>query len=151
MASIASPRTQSALRGAGRNAHLRWNSCFRGPGIYNLGARSFAQQLLMPLAKVAVGRIAHPPEEALCAVATPIVGVVPVAFEAMREQQIFEIGAGSESVILFAADAAMGHLLIPFCTGKARDRRVRAAVRTAHDEVLDAVACLGHGGPSFQG
>ena len=80
-------------------------------------------------------------------VATPVVRVVPVAFEAMREKEALEIKAGFECRILFAADAAVGHLLVPLRAGKTSDRRERAAERTAHDELQDAVAYLGHGGP----
>jgi phage-related protein len=63
----------------------------------------------------------------------------------MGKKKVVEVRAGFEGEILFAADAAMGQLLVAFGAGKARDRRVRAAVGTAHDELLDAVAYLGHG------
>jgi hypothetical protein len=58
-----------------------------------------------------------------------------MTFKAMGNEQILEVGAGFECVILFAADTAVGHLLIPFCARKARNRREGAAVGTAHDEL----------------
>ena len=108
-------------------------------------ARLFAQHLPVILPAVVVGRIAHGAEVALRAVASPVVGVVPVAFEKMREKKAVEIEAGFERKVLFAADAAVGHLLVPFCARKARDRREGTAVGTAHDELQVAVAYLGHG------
>jgi hypothetical protein len=63
-----------------------------------------------------------------------------VAFKEMGKKQILEVGAGFEGQVLFAAGTAVGQLLIAFRAGKARDRRERAAVGTAHDELQYAVA-----------
>jgi len=63
----------------------------------------------------------------------------------MRKEQVFVVGAGLESMILFAADAAVGHLLVALCASKTGDRRKWATVGTAHDELQVAVAYLGHG------
>lgn len=111
----------------------------------SLGLRLLAKHFLVPLAKVAVTRITHPPEVALRAVAAPAVGVVPMTFERMREQQVFVIGAGLEDEVLFAADTTMGELLVALGASKPSNRRERAAVGTAHDELQVAVAYLCHG------
>ena len=77
---------------------------------------------------------------ALCTVATPCVGVVPGTFEKVRKKQILVVGADFDGVILFAADTAMGELLVAFGAGKPSNRREGAAVGTAHDELQYAVA-----------
>ena len=104
------------------------------------GLLSFAQDLLVPLAEVVFRRIAHPPEVALSPVASPVVGIVPVALKRMGRKKGFVIGAGFQSEILLAANAAVGHLFIPFCAGKTCNRREGSAVGTAHDELQYAVA-----------
>ena len=40
----------------------------------------------------------------------------------MRLKQVFVVETGFEVQILFKAGAAVGHLLIPFCAGKANNR-----------------------------
>ena len=82
----------------------------------------------------------------MSAVASPVVGVIPMTFKAMGNEQILVVGAGFECVILLSADTTVGHLLVDFRASKARDRRKGAAVGTAHDELQVAVAYLGHGG-----
>jgi len=68
-----------------------------------------------------------------------------MTFKAMGNEQILEVGAGFECVILFAADTAVGHLFVPFCATKTSERREGAAVGTAHDKLQVAVAYLRHG------
>jgi len=84
--------------------------------------------------------------ERLRAIAAPDPGIVPGALKAMGKKEVFEIGAGFQREILLAADTAVGQLLVALRVSKARDRRIGAAVGTAHDELQDAVAYLGHGG-----
>jgi len=51
----------------------------------------------------------------------------------MRKKQIFEIGTRLENAILHPANAPMGQALVVLGAGRSSDRRLGAAVRTAHD------------------
>jgi len=110
------------------------------------GTRLLAQDFLVVFPVVFLWRVAKVAEEALRAIATPVVGVVPVAFEEVGKKQVVVIGAGFDGQVLFAANSAVGQLLVAFRACKARDRRVGTAVGTAHDELQVAVAYLCHGG-----
>lgn len=83
----------------------------------------FAQQLLEVTLAVIVRREAHRTAVALDPIATPAIGIVPVALEKMWKKQVFVIEAGLQREILFAADAAVGHLLVPLCARNTRNRR----------------------------
>jgi hypothetical protein len=89
--------------------------------------------------------MAHPSEEALPTVASPVVCVIPVAFKTMGNEQILVVGANFEGRVLFPANAAVGQLLVTFCASKTRDLRKRAMVGTAPNKLQVAVAYLGHG------
>jgi len=93
-----------------------------------------------------VARITRAAVVGLLAVASPAPVVVPGAFEKMGKEKTLEFDAGFQRVILFPADTAVGQLLVAFRASKTRNRRKRAAVGTAHDELQVAVAYLCHGG-----
>jgi hypothetical protein len=69
-----------------------------------------------------------------------------VAFELVRDQGCFVVGAGLDGEVLFAADAAVGELLIALAAGAGREHREGTAVGTADGELLYAVAESGYGG-----
>jgi len=79
-------------------------------------------------------------------IAPPAPRVVPRAFKDMRKQQILEIETRLDNEILFAANAAVGQLLVALRARSASNRRVGAAEGTAHDKLQVAVAYLRHGG-----
>lgn len=81
----------------------------------------------------------------LSTIAAPAIGVVPRAFETMRQDQGFVVGAALQNAILLMADTSIGQALIALCAGSARDRRIGTAPGTAHDKLQVAVAYLGHG------
>jgi hypothetical protein len=106
----------------------------------------FSKQLLVILQLVVVFLIAQITAIVLSAVADPAIVVVPCAFKVMGKKQAFEIGASLEDKILFAADAAVGKLLVAFRACSTSNRRIGAAEGTAHDKLQVAVAYLCHGG-----
>jgi hypothetical protein len=82
-------------------------------------------------------------------ITVPTPCVVPGALEPMREKKLLEIGANSQRIVLFAADSTIGSAFVLFGAGNARNRRIRAAIGTAHDFLQVAVAYLCHGVPPF--
>ena len=113
--------------------------------IPNPDQKLFSKKLTVVSLAVVVFAASHGAAVALRAVAAPVVSVVPVAFEAMGKNQVLEVGAGFEREILFAANAAVGELLVALRTRSAGNRRIGAAVGTAHDILQVAVAYLCHG------
>jgi hypothetical protein len=69
----------------------------------------------------------HRTKVALNSIAIPAVVVVPGALKAMRNQEVLIIGAGFASNVLFPADTTMGHALVVFSAGGARNRREGSA------------------------
>ena len=64
----------------------------------------------------------------------------------MRKKQILKIETSLDREVLFAANAAVGQLLVALRARSASNRRIRAAEGTAHDKLQVAVAYLCHGG-----
>ena len=58
----------------------------------------------------------------------------------MNNEESIIVEADLDGEVLFASDASMGKLLIALAAGTARHYREGAAVGTAHDELLYAVA-----------
>ena len=115
-------------------------SSIPGPKIHTPCTRLLAQGFLVELPVVCLWRIARVADVALGIVACPVIGVVPVAFEAVGNEESIVVEADFDGEILFAADAAVGKLLIAFAAGTTVDCREGAAVGTAHGELLYAVA-----------
>lgn len=131
-------QSKATMRAAGMAA-------FVPPGS-EVGRRSlFAQHLQVVLQAGIVFCFAHGTQVGLRAVAAPVVGVIPVAFEAMGKKQVLEIRTRFDSEILFAAHAAVGQLLVALRARSASNRRIGAAEGTAHDKLQVAVAYLRHG------
>ena len=110
------------------------------PAMLTGRKRLLAQGLLVELPVVFIWRIAIVADVAQGIVACPVVGVVPGAFEAVRNEESIVVEADIEVEGLFAADAAVRELLIAFAARTAIDCREGAAVGTAHGELLYAVA-----------
>ena len=69
---------------------------------------------MVELPVVCLWRIAIVADVALRIVACPVIGVVPVAFEAVRNDESIVVEADLDGEVLFAADTAAGELLIAF-------------------------------------
>ena len=128
---------------------FRQNKAKEGHQAVRAGGLLFAQNFSVVLLAVVVLGISHGTEVALSAVASPAVVVVPGAFKAMGKEQIAKVGANFQGKVLFTAETTVGQALVVFRAGSARDRRKRAAVGTAHNELQVAVAYLCHGVSSW--
>jgi len=114
-----------------------------------LDSRLFAEQFPIVLLAAVVELMAQRAAIGLLAVTSPAIDVVPAALEMMRKEQILVMAAGLQGKFLLLADTSMGHALVLFRAGSARNCRKGAAVGTAHDKLQVAVAYLGHGVPSL--
>ena len=110
-----------------------------------LDSRLFAEQFPIVLLAAVVELMAQRAAIGLLAVTSPAIDVVPAALEMMRKEQILVMAAGLQGKFLLLADTSMGHALVLFRAGSARNCRKGAAVGTAHDKLQVALAHLCHG------